>query len=143
MRIQVDIDPGKILRVRGLGDSLEAKIYLAERFKLYCDPYVPMRSGPLKNTAQVVTSGKAVSVQYVQPYSHYQYAGRTMGPNVFLGENIGWRSMAPKGGKYYTGSSLKYSGGGLRGKEWDKRMMADRKHDLTSDLAEYVGGTPK
>lgn len=143
VEIIVDIDPGKILRVRGLGDSRDATVYLAERFKAYCDPYVPMQSGILKNTSQVVESGSGVSVQYVQPYAHYQYAGRTMGPNIFMGDDIGWRSMAPKGGKYYTGGSLTYHGGGLRGKEWDKRMMADRKNDLVRDLADYVGGTPK
>ena len=143
MRIKVDIDPGKILKARGMGGDPKASIYLAQRFKLYCDPYVPMQNGTLKDTAQVVRSGSGVSVQYVQPYAHYQYAGRTMGPNVFMGENIGWRSMAPKGGKYYTGGNLTYSGGGLRGKEWDKRMMADRKGDLVRDLAAYVGGKPK
>lgn len=140
MKITADIDPGKILRARGMGTSHETTLWLAERFKMYCEPYVPRQNGILANTAVVVDSGSGVSVQYVQPYAHYQYVGRTMGPNVYMGPNIGWRSMAPKGGKYYTGGMLKHKVGG---REWDKRMMADRKGDLVRSLAAYVGGKAK
>lgn len=34
-------------------------------------------------------------------------------------------------------------GKGLRGKEWDKRMWADRGREITQSVADYIGGKAK
>ena len=138
VRVSVKLDVGDILQKRGLGQSKKARRYLAERVRARSDPYVPMQQGTLKNTAQISADGKQLI--YKQPYAHYQYKGKVMGPNVLL--KVGWRSMAKKGGKYYTGKNLKYhkNDTGLRGPHWDKRMLGDHRDDLIKDVDAYVAG---
>ena len=121
--VKVDIDTAKILRERGLGGDNRAQVYLASEVKRLCDPYVPMQSGTLKNTAVVASDGSAVT--YIQPYAHYQYYGE---------------AMAGRAPKQYTGDKLTYSGGGMRGAQWDKRMMADKSKELVSNLEKFIGG---
>ena len=123
MKITVDINTAKILRDRGLGGDNSAQVYLASEVKRLCDPYVPMQSGTLKNTAVVAPDGS--SVTYIQPYAHYQYYGE---------------AMAGRAPKHYTGNALTYSGGGLRGPQWDKRMMADKSKELVKNLETFIGG---
>ena len=123
MKITVDINTAKILRERGLGGDNRAQVYLASEVKRLCDPYVPMQSGVLKNTAVVAPDGS--SVTYVQPYAHYQYYGKV---------------MAGRAPKQYTGKDLTYSGGGMRGPRWDERMMADKSKELVSNLEKFIGG---
>ena len=107
--------------------------YLADRVRARCDPYVPMSSGALKN-ARISHNG--AQLIYAGPYAHYQYVGQVMGPNVLT--KVGWRSMAKKGGKHYTGRAISYSGAPMRGSYWDKRMMADHRGDLVQDMQAYV-----
>lgn len=123
MKITVDINTAKILKARGLGGDNRAQVYLASEVKRLCEPYVPFQNGPLKNTAVVASDGSAVT--YVQPYAHYQYYGE---------------AMAGRAPKHYTGEKLTYSGGGLRGPQWDKRMMADKSKELVNNLEKFMGG---
>lgn len=98
------------------------------------DKYTPMENGVLKEP-QVTSEG----AYYKEEYAHYQHEGRVMGPNVLI-PGIGWRSMAPKGGKHYTGESLTYHGAPQRGDHWEERMMADRGDELEQDTAKFVTG---
>lgn len=126
MRVKTDIRPAAILRARGLGDSDRARVFLANEVARLSDPYVPMQKGILKNTKQIAGSGRTIT--YLGPYAHYQHVGEV---------------MAGRAPKHYTGKPLTYHGAPMRGPEWDKRMMADRKDDLTQSVANYVGGNPK
>lgn len=36
-----------------------------------------------------------------------------------------------------------HKGDGLRGREWDKRMWADRGKEITQSVADYIGGKAK
>jgi hypothetical protein len=36
-----------------------------------------------------------------------------------------------------------HKGDGLRGREWDKRMWADRGQEITQSVADYIGGKAK
>jgi hypothetical protein len=123
MKITVDINTAKILKARGLGGDNSARVYLASEVKRLCDPYVPMQSGHLKNTAVVASDGSTLT--YQGPYAHYQYAGQV---------------LAGRAPKKPTGASLTYSGGGMRGAQWDKRMLADKKDELVNNLEKFVGG---
>ena len=123
MKVTVDINTARILKERGLGGDNRAQVYLASEVKRLCDPYVPMQSGVLKNTAVVASDGS--SVTYIQPYAHYQYYGEV---------------MAGRAPKQYTGEKLTYSGGGMRGAQWDKRMMADKSRELVNNLERFIGG---
>ena len=135
LSVEIDFNSAEILRQRGLGGDNRAQKYLASEVKRLSDPYVPMHSGTLKNTA--VIAGNGSSLTYIQPYAHYQYTGKVMGPN-YLTEDGEWRSgRAPK---HYTGAALEYSGGGMRGPQWDKRMMADKSEELVRNLKTFIGG---
>lgn len=129
MNFKVNVDSAAILRGRGLGDSAKARKYLASTVARLCDPYVPMSSGSaahMKNLAQVAEDGSRLL--YPGPYAHYQHVGEV---------------MAGRAPKHYTGRDISYHGGPMRGKEWDKRMMADRGDEAVDGLAKFVGGVRK
>lgn len=131
MKIKVNIDPAAALRKRGLGDSVKARKYLAATVKRLCDPYVPMSDGAgahMKNLSEINESGGAVELRYPGPYAHYQYRGEV---------------MAGRAPKHYTGRDIQYTDAPMRGKEWDKRMMADRGDEVVDALADFVGGKRK
>jgi hypothetical protein len=95
----------------------------------FCDPYVPMESGILKNTKTYPSDHE---IKYISPYAHYMYKGILMvGPN-----GSPWAKLGQK--KHYTGKSLKFSGAPKRGANWDKRMMSDRKKDIIKDLQNFI-----
>lgn len=123
---QVNISPAVILKSRGLGSSTAACKHLANTVRRFSDPYVPMQQGELKNAAQIINDGRGIL--YNQPHAHYQYVGEVM------------EGRAPK---HYTGRDIKYHGAPMRGKQWDKRMMADRGEEVVEDLAKFVGGKRK
>ena len=129
MKIQaeVNIDTAKIMKKYGLGESKEAQRFLAEDVERKCQPYVPMAAAisvHMVNNARVTDD----SIIYPGPYAHYQYVGEV---------------MAGRAPKHYTGRDIDYHGGPMRGKQWDKRMMADRGDEVTDAVAEFVGGKRK
>lgn len=128
MNFKVNVDPAAILKSRGLGGSTAARRHLASTVARLCDPYVPMRQGFLKNQEKITEDGGAVAVVYTEPYAHYQYRGEV---------------MAGRAPKHYTGRPMDHHGAPMRGKEWDKRMMADRGDEVVDDLAKFVGGERK
>lgn len=125
----IDIDPAKIREARGLGSSHAAQIKIATQFVRLADPYVPKSAGAgahMKSQYKIAPDGSYV--KWPGPYAHYQYIGLVM---------VG---HAPK---QYTNRPLNYHEGPTRGKEWDKRMMADKKSDLIKAAAAAVGGKAK
>lgn len=67
-KIELKLDPvTTIMAKRHLDDTGRKKV--ASEVKRLCDPYVPMDTGTLKNTAQALTDG----VLYGQPYAAKQY----------------------------------------------------------------------
>lgn len=134
VKVKVNINTAKIMQQRGLGASNNVRKFLASEVKKLSDPYVPMNTGTLKNGAVVAEDGSTLT--YQGPYAHYQYHGKVMGPNVETKD--GWRSMAGKGGKKYTGEDLTYSGGPMRGDHWVERMIADKKKDLEKSVEAHI-----
>lgn len=126
VKVKADVNAVRILASRGLGPPKETEKFLASEVLRLSDPYTPMQGGTLKS-GQIATEGKT-TITYNAPYAHYQWHGMVMG------------GSAPK---HYTGAALTYHGGPMRGKEWTKRMMADRKGDLVRSVAKKVGGKPK
>lgn len=128
MKIKVTsrIEGERILAERGLGKSRAAQWFLAMQVAELSEPYVPFESGALKNEYQIPEDGSAVV--YPGPYAHYQYYGEVMA------------GSAPK---HYTGRAIDYDGSPMRGKEWDKRMWADKGDEIVDALARRVGGKAK
>ena len=124
---EVNIDTAKILKKYGLGESKEAQRFLAEDVERKCQPYVPMSAGSgdhMVDAARVTDD----SIIYPGPYAHYQYVGEV---------------MAGRAPKHYTGRDIDYHGGPMRGKQWDKRMMADHGKEVEQDFENYLKGRNK
>lgn len=120
MSVKVDINIPKILNSRGLGGNHKAQKYLASEVARFCDPYVPMQQGFLKNQHTIAADGSQLI--YTQPYAHYHYYGEV---------------MAGRAPKKYTGEKLKHHGAN-RGPMWDKRMLADKSKELEKSLDVFV-----
>lgn len=139
VNVKLDINPETILKARGLGSSNATTKLLAETVARLSDPYVPMSPGSgahMKEGYTIASDGS--SITYRGPYAHFQYVGEVM-VGVKTGSPYA-KSGEPKRG---TGRALSYHGAPMRGKEWDKRMMADRGDEVTKAVADYVGGKPK
>lgn len=122
MDIQVNIDAERILKKYGLGKSKEAQRALAEDVERLCQPYVPLSAGSgahMVNAARVTDE----SIIYPGPYAHYQYVGEV---------------MAGRAPKHYTGQPIDYHGAPMRGKQWDKRMMADKGKEVEKNFENYL-----
>ncbi|WP_018592622.1 minor capsid protein [Terrisporobacter glycolicus] len=116
-KVKLKMEPlQKILTARRLQENGEGQKFLSSQVKKFCDPYVPFQEGPLKNTAVVNTK----SVIYPSIYARYQYYGVSK-----------------------LGKPLNYGHPPLRGKMWDKRMMADKGPELVSSVAKFCGGKSK
>lgn len=128
MRIYLrsDVEAGKIMRNRGLGDNGKVVKFMADEVKRLCDPYVPFQQGSLKNGAKIADGGKRLI--YQRPYAHYQYTGQAMS------------GRAPK---HYNGKSLSYNGAPMRGDHWEKRMMADHGEELERSTENYIRSLAK
>lgn len=139
MKVKVNINPQAILEARGLGSSNAATKFMAETVARLSDPYIPMSPGSgahMKDGYTIASDGS--SITYRGPYAHFQYVGEVM-VGVKTGSPYA-KSGEPKRG---TGRPLTYHGAPMRGKEWTKRMMADRGDEVTKAVADFVGGKPK
>ena len=118
----------------GLEKDGKVTEFLRDTVDRFCDSYVPMESGALKNHKSYPTKHE---IKYTSPYAHYLYKGTLMlAPNGSSYAKLGER-------KHYTGKSLKIKGSPKRGPEWDKRMLSDRKKDIIKDVTNYIKGGNK
>lgn len=74
MKITVKMKPANtIIKRLGLQENGKATKYLRDEVDRLSDPYVPMRSGTLKNTKTYPSNHE---IKYVMPYAHYMYMGK-------------------------------------------------------------------
>ena len=104
----------RILGLRQLVKDGGAQKFFTHQFRMAAGPYVPFRLGNLEGTAVE----RAHEIEYIQPYARRQYY-----------ENAG---SGIEGTAHH----------GLRGKQWDKRMWADRGPQIVKAVANFVGGRP-
>lgn len=115
-KVTINLDPTqKILLKRNLNKDGNAQIKFTNEVARHSDQYIPKLVGTLKNQKRIRIS----KIIYTQPYARRQYY-----------ENAG---------KGEEGISK----GGLRGKQWDKRMWADRGSGIVESIAKFVGGRSK
>lgn len=116
MQVKIKMDAtDRILLKRGLNKNGKAQKLFTNEVFTHCEPYVPKRGGVLRTSVQQ-TADKLI---YLQPYAQRQYY-----ENAGHGED---------------GTAFN----GLRGKMWDKRMWADKGHEIVETVADYVGGKAK
>ncbi|MGU8397593.1 minor capsid protein [Clostridium perfringens] len=106
----------KILAERGLNADGKTQRFLTTEVARLSNPYVPWKSGNLKDTQVEI---KPTQIKYYAPYAQKQYY-----------ENAG---MGKQG----------LHRGGMRGKLWIPRMMADRGDELIESVAKMAGGRAK
>lgn len=104
VRIKIDINAIKIARKKGLDHRGAAQRFFTHEVRRLSDPYVPKKTGVLKNTAVENVD----SITYPQIYAKKQYYGNR--------------------------------GNGLRGKRWDKRMVAQRGPALKNSVIRFING---
>lgn len=69
-KITLQMDPAdRILLRRNLNQNGKAQQFFTHEVQRQCDPYVPMRTGVLKDTA----IEHDTYIEYVQPYARRQY----------------------------------------------------------------------
>lgn len=106
---------GVLLKARRLDGA--AELFLANEVARSCDPYIPMQTGTLKNTKQIVQTANGTVLKYTQRYARKQYySGRSPGSSHF---------------------------GPLRGRYWFERAKTDHKSEWLRSTAAYTGGTAK
>jgi hypothetical protein len=103
----------EILKARHLEDGGQAQKFFTSEVKRFADAYTPMDSGALKSNATIGTD----SITYNSVYAKYQFYGTSK-----------------------NGKALNYQGSPMRGKEWSKRMFADRGKEIIQSVASFVGG---
>ncbi len=121
IKVNIDINTKKIMAARGLGSSNKVQKYLASEVVRLSDPYVPMQQGMLKGSHQIAQDGS--QIVYPGPYAHYQWYGE---------------AMAGRAPKHYSGKSLSYSGGGMRGKRWTERMVIDKRKEIENNVETFI-----
>lgn len=115
----------QIIKEHGLQTNGPVNKFFRDTVDRFCDPYVPFRTGMLKNNKRYTDNSTIV---YTSPYAHYMYIGKkAIGPS------------RPKGVKREISNvSLKYQGAPKRGAYWVERMMIDREQDVYNDLQEFL-----
>lgn len=117
MNVKIKLNPvNKILSKRNLSKNGKAQAYFTNEVARQANPYVPFKSGGLKDKQVIV---KVNSIEYNAPYAKKQYYN-----NAGFGKE---------------GTAI----GRLRGKMWIPRMWNDRGKDIVKSVAKLVGGRAK
>lgn len=116
MGIKIEMNTEQILRSRGLDKDGEAQILFTKECAKAMNNYVPFLTGRLKDMSVELGTD---FVAYNAPYAERQYY--TNEGNGKQGESVG----------------------GLRGKQWDKRMWSQQGNQILKTVADSVGGRVK
>lgn len=141
---RINLDPtAQLLSRRGLQPGGKVQKYIDSECIRQMKPYTPFLNGILVKSATIDTVIGSGIIRQNVPYAHYQYTGIVYGPNFpkydDAGEIVGWASP-PK--KYKTNRHLEYNSSRhpKAGKEWFRRMAADKKTVILRGAAELAGG---
>lgn len=115
VRIKMN-DTQKILLKRALNKNGEAQMRFSKECAKWMNNYIPYLHGRLKDMNVEVNRN---NVTYTAPYAKKQY---------YLNKGNGKQGL---------------NQGGLRGKQWDKRMWIDNVDKIVKTIAEFCGGRAK
>lgn len=115
--VRVDIDDSqKILLKRYLNKNGRAQVEFTKQVAKYSNNYVPFKTGRLKDMMVTLERDRII---YSAPYAK--------------------RAFYTNKGNGRSGTSS----GGLRGKQWTRRMFIDHGDKIVQSIAEFVGGRSK
>lgn len=133
----------KILENHGLQEAGPVQKFFTSEIMRLSDPYVPFRSGPLKNSAHMTPEGDGII--YNTPYARYHWFGKLMVDPItkkgaFYDPKSGRFWSRPNTPKELTERDMKYTGGPLRGPRWVERCWIDNKDSIIKATEAYIGG---
>lgn len=108
----------------------ETMTYVHTRFHAYMSPYVPMDSGALDQTVEILPE----CVHYKSPYAHFQWNGK-----VFV-DDRGSTWARRNESKHETSRDLHYSPDQhpLSTSHWDRAMWAAKGDEFCRDIEAYL-----
>lgn len=132
-----------ILANHGLQEGGPVQRFFTSELMRLSDPYVPFRSGPLKNSAHPTPEWDGII--YDTPYARYHWYGKLMVDPItkkgaFYDPRTGRFWSRPNTPKELTARDLQYTGGPLRGPKWVERCWLDNKDSIISSTEAYIGG---
>lgn len=113
MGFKIDINTKEMLRKRGLDKEGDAQILFTKECAKAMNNYVPFETGRLKDMNVELGTD---FVAYNAPYAERQY---------YTNEGNGKQGA---------------NQGGLRGKQWDKRMWPQQGDQILKTVADSIGG---
>lgn len=136
----------EILADHGLEEAGPVQQFLTSEIMRLSDPYVPFRSGPLKNSAQHTPEWDGII--YNTPYARYHWHGKLMVDPItkkgaFHDPLSGRFWSRPNVQKILTERDLKYTGGPLRGPRWVERCWIDNKDSIIKSVEAFIAGGSK
>lgn len=136
-------DANEIIRNHGLDPGGPVQKFFTNEIMRLSDPYVPFRSGPLKNSAHPTPNWDGII--YNAPYARYHWFGKLMvdpitGKGAFYDPRSGRYWSRPNTPKVLTNRDLQYTGGHLRGPRWVERCWIDNKDSILKSTEAYAGG---
>jgi hypothetical protein len=141
MAIGVKMKPVSVIKARlGIEPNGRIQKFFTSECAKTMDKYVPYDEG---NLADYIIEGNLII--YQQPYAHYMYEGKVMGPNIPIKEDgiiTGWFSPKDKA-KHYTGKDIDYSkskarGHNFAGPHWDRRMWSAEKDNIVKRVQNEI-----
>lgn len=132
----------EILKRHGLQNNGPVISFLTSEFARYADPYVPFKSGNMKNSVQVNTP-KIGQIYYKGPYAKIHFHGKIMiDPKFkvggFYSKKKGKWFSRPNVGKIVSNRTFKYNGAPKRGPHWDKRMWLEHGKEICGEVEEFI-----
>jgi len=115
--IRIDMDNSqKILLKRKLNKNGQAQVEFTKQVAKYSNNYIPFKTGRLKDMMVTIERDKIV---YSAPYAKKAF---------YLNKGMGKQGVAT---------------GGLRGKQWTRRMWITNGDKIVQSIADFCGGRSK
>ena len=116
--VKVNLPIANILKNHGLQKGGRVQAFMTGEVHRLSLPYIPFDNNPLSTTVDI----EAESITYKSVYAQYQWYGKVMAGNP----------------RQATDKDLTYQGAPMRGKEWDKRMLANHKDELIQSIEDFI-----
>ena len=132
-----------ILANHGLQEGGPVQKFFTNEIMRLSDPYVPFRTGPLKNSAHPTAEWDGII--YNTPYARYHWFGKLMVDPItkkgaFYDPRSGRFWSRPNTPKVLTARDMVYTGAPLRGPKWVERCWIDNKESIIKSTQDYMRG---
>lgn len=131
MGISIEIDGFNADKIaKRLFENNKVGLAASQSFYRHMSPYVPRDSGTLMSSVRCAPW----SVEYISPYSHYQYIGKLM----VSPSGSSWARKNER--KHYVGEDLIHSKerNPKAGKEWDKAAIRNKGDIVAQEIQRLI-----